>query len=135
MLPTVLLALAVGYAPIDVSLDDLNRFKITPAEVGNRRAVGNQFQDFTYDVGLGLIDSKTSGVYLHLEVALNPADTLQGRLASLRCLRKELGQKDYDAGNLPPPYPAKYKRQFEQWQKNRERDKKRGYVDDGKKRL
>jgi hypothetical protein len=135
MLPTVLLALALGYAPNDVSLDDLKRFKITAAEARARRELAMDYRRFYDEKRLRTEEesvrrmktvrgnsadlrirtdtraedlihrAKTSCGHLYLSYAHNTTFQLQTRLDFLRLLRQTLGEDDYYAGKLPPICP------------------------------
>ena len=41
--------------------------------------------------------------------------TEMGKLATLRSLRKVLGEEAYAKGQFPPPYPKKYEKEFKEW--------------------
>jgi hypothetical protein len=151
MLPVLLLALGAGQTPNNVSLDDLKRFEITNAELRDRIKVARQFREFAAEAEKAMVhryeteataflkggpipktvkgfSSKdlSSGFTLAcVEAARDPTRDVQSRLANLRLLRKELGEKDYYAGILPPAYPPKCKRAFEQWQADEKAGRKR----------
>ena len=119
MLPVLLLTLAVGYNPNDVSLDDLKHFAITDADLQARINVAFQFRAFARETKLlGKLSSAESSCGFMLSQLRDGRDATsdhQSRLECLWSLRKKLGEQDYYAGNLPPAYPAKYKREFERW--------------------
>jgi hypothetical protein len=127
MLPVLLLGLAVGYAPNDVSLADLNRFTITDAQLRDRSKVLIQFYEFlreTRPAGQTKADSNADWAYSALNSARHK-DYLQNRLSALRWLRKQLGDEDYYAGKLPSTYPLRYQRAFERWQADKKAGRQR----------